>query len=127
MYANKAHQLFSLFWLTVPAPTCNAPLSSNGVITVSWSYIHTGGLPLTNLSVVYRYEEGLVMSPIDIASVEVMKAMVSNLVAGRLYTFSISAENTIGSISIDCGPIRLETGKYTTVSCMGKPSLVLNC
>ena len=116
-------------WPTVPAPTCNAIVSSNGVITVSWSYIHTGGLPLTNVSVVYRYEEGLAMSPptpVDIANTEIMTLMVPNLVAGRLYTFTISIENSNGSTSIDCGPAHHNSGKYTIVSCMGKHSRVLN-
>ena len=104
-----------IFIVAVPAPTCSAPLSSNGVITVIWSYIHTGGLPLTNVSVVYRFEQGASISPpadVDIDNVEVTTAMVSNLVTGRLYTFTITAENSIGSTSIDCGPIRHRVGEY---------------
>ena len=34
--------------LVAPALTCNASMSANDVVMVTWSYIHTGGLPLTN-------------------------------------------------------------------------------
>ena len=28
---------------TVPALACNPPVSAGGIITVTWSYLHTGG------------------------------------------------------------------------------------
>ena len=43
---------------TVPNVTCPRPVSSNGNVIASWTYVHTGGLPLTYLSVMYSYEEG---------------------------------------------------------------------
>ena len=43
--------------LLVPAVSCNPPVSSSGVVTVTWCYIHTGGLPLTNVSLVYTFIE----------------------------------------------------------------------
>ena len=58
-------------------------------------------------------------TPVDIADTEVMTLMVPNLVAGRLYTFTITIENSNGSTSIDCGPVHHNSGKYTPVSCMG--------
>ena len=67
------------------------------------------------MSVVYRFEEGASISPpadVDIDNVEVTIAMVSNLIAGRFYTFTVTAENSIGSTSIDCGPIRHHVGEY---------------
>ena len=103
-----------ILWLAVPAPTCSAPVSSNGLITVTWSYIHTGGLPLTSVSVVYRFEEGLSLSPpmeVEIANTEVTTAAVMDLVAGRLYTFTITAENSNGSSSIVCDPVRHDVGE----------------
>ena len=115
---KNCYQLFIL-WLAAPAPTCTSVHSANGVITVMWSYVHTGGLPLTSVSVVYRFEEGLAMSSptdVDIANIEVMRAMVSNLIAGRLYTFTITTENSNGSTSIDCGPVRHDVGKYNVIS-----------
>ena len=69
---------------------------------------------MTSVTVGYRFEEGLVMSPptdVDIANVEVTTAMVSNLVAGRIYTFTVTAENSNGSTSIDCGPVHHDVGK----------------
>ena len=83
-------------------------------ITITWSYIHTGGLPLTSVSVVYRFEEGLALSPpvdVEIANTVVTIATMIDLVAGRLYTFTISNENSNGSSSIDCGPIRHNLGE----------------
>ena len=88
--------------------------SAAGTITVTWSYVHTGRLPLTSVSVVYRFKEGLALSPpvdVEIANTEVMTATVMNLVAGRLYTFTIAAENSNGFSSIDCGPIRHNVGE----------------
>ena len=66
------------------------------------------------MSVVYRFEQGASISPpadVDIDNVEVTTAMVSNLVAGRLYTFTIIAENSIGSASIDCTPFHHHVGE----------------
>ena len=37
--------------------TRNASVSANSVITVTRSYIHTGGLPLTNVSVEHAFIE----------------------------------------------------------------------
>jgi hypothetical protein len=54
------------------------------------------------------------MSPpvdVDIANAEVTTASVMDLVAGRLYTFTITAENSNGSASIDCGPVRHDVGE----------------
>ena len=66
------------------------------------------------MSVVYRFEEGLALSPpvdVEIANAEVTTATVMDLVAGRLYTFTITAENSNGSTSIDCGPVRHNVGE----------------
>ena len=48
---------------------------------------------------------------VEIANTEVKIATVMDLVAGRLYTFIIAAENSNGSSSIDCGPIRHNVGE----------------
>ena len=48
---------------------------------------------------------------LDIANVDIMTATVTNLIAGRLYTFTITAENTNGSTGIDCSPVRHDVGK----------------
>ena len=73
------------------------------------------------MSVEYRFEEGASISPptdVDIDNVEVITAMVSNLIAGRFYTFTITAENSIGSTSIDCGPIHHRVGEYNMANCL---------
>lgn len=65
------------------------------------------------MSVEYRFQEGLAMSPpidVEITNAEVMVVTVLDLVAGRLYTFTITAENSNGSTSIDCGPVHHDIG-----------------
>ena len=59
------------------------------------------------------------LTDVEIANTEVMTATVPDLVAGRLYTFTITAENSNGPASIDCGPVRYDIGeglKYMTDS-----------
>ena len=93
--------------LTVPALMCSAPVSSSGVITVTWSYIHTGGLPLTNVSVSYTYVDGsTISSPIlvPVSSLDAVVATFSDLESGFAYTFNVTAQNSNGSSSILCGP-----------------------
>ena len=89
--------------IAVPALTCSAPVSSNGVFTVTWSYIHTGGLPLTNVSVFYTYDDSSPI-PVPVNNVATSSVAVSNVEAGFSYTFNITAENSIGSSSISCRP-----------------------
>ena len=90
---------------TVPNPMCNTPISSNGVITVTWSYIHTGGLPLTNVSVSYTYDEDLIISSpvlVQVSNLDATSIMIPDLVAGFEYTFNITAKNSNGSLSVLC-------------------------
>ena len=93
--------------LTVPALMCTAPVSSSGVITVTWSYIHTGGLPLTNVSVSYTFEDSSIISSaisIPISDLDTTVVTDSNLEFGFAYTFNVTAQNSNGSSSILCGP-----------------------
>ena len=73
---------------------------------VSWSYRHTGGLPLTGLSVMYRFEEKAlaVTRSVDVNLGDFMVA-VRGLLAGVEYTFTVTAENANGSSSIECQPV----------------------
>ena len=88
----------------VPAVICNAPVSSNGVITVTWSYIHTGGLPLTNLYLTYTQSiPGNGLNAVSIISVDTTSIVFPNLVTGTEYIFNVTAENSYGSSSITCG------------------------
>ena len=90
----------------VPALTCNAPVSAEGIITATWSYIHTGGLPLTNVSVFYVFTEGSAINriPTNVTNVNTSSVVIRNLITGFKYTFNITAENSNGSSSILCGP-----------------------
>ena len=88
----------------VPALTCNA--SANGVVMVTWSYIHTGGLPLTNVSMSYTFEDEFIISrpvPVSISSVDTTRITVPNLEAGFRYTFNVTSQNTVGATSALCG------------------------
>ena len=91
----------------VPDLTCSQPVSMEGVIRVSWFYIHTGGLPLTEASVEYSYTNGplLVTEPVSVNETNTTVVEVSNLVAGFSYTFIITAENSNGSSTISCRSI----------------------
>jgi hypothetical protein len=102
---------------------CDAPVSSNGVITVTWSYIHTGGLPLTNLFLTYTHlilgnstvfstnRSQLNTVSVMTRSIDSTSIVVPNLVTGAEYMFNITAENKYGSSSIVCGPTPHLIGK----------------
>ena len=108
--------------IIVPALTCNAPVSSNGVITVTWSYIHTGGLPLTDLSISYasllNHSDILIdylSNTVSISTVDATSITVPNLAAGAEYIFNITAENRIGLSSILCGPTFHKSGEIKSI------------
>ena len=89
---------------------------------VTWSYIHTGGLPLTNIHLSYSHSilgnstEKIVTNSPQLNTVSVMRVdstsvVVPSLVTGVEYTFNVTAENSYGSSSIVCGPIPHIIGK----------------
>ena len=85
---------------------------------MSWSYMHTGGLPLNSVSVSYMIEDDASVSPIPIPvttiitdDVHVTSVNVSGVSAGDKYTFNITAENDIGSFNLVCGPTTIQIGK----------------
>ena len=88
------------------------PVSQGGTITVTWSYVHTGGLPLTAVTVEYSFDQGSIThttsATVPVGSVSDEMVQVPNLVAGRMYTFTVTAENMNGSSRADC-----ETVKHT--------------
>ena len=81
-------------------------MSANGVIMVQWTYVHTGGLNITGLSAVISYvdDTSAVMEKIAISGLDTTSVNVSGLVAGFVYTFSVTAENSIGSSTVSCRP-----------------------
>ena len=87
---------------------CNASVSTSGAITVDWSYIHTGGLPLTNVSVLYMFEEGSTISDsnlVPVGGTNTTSVTLVELQPGYRYTFNITAENSNGTSNILCGVI----------------------
>ena len=91
----------------VPAfDVCNASVSTNGAITVNWSYIHTGGLPLTNISLFYMFEEGSTIGApniVPVGDINTTSVTLVELQPGYRYTFNITAENSNGTSNILCG------------------------
>ena len=88
----------------------------------SWTYIHTGGLPLTDLSVMYSYEEGASTVSRSVGvNLNDLSVTVSGLVAGEEYTFTVTAENSNGSSSTVCEPVNHIIGEY------GRSSLSHTC
>ena len=108
-----------MYTYLVPALECRATSSTNGNITVTWSYTHTGGLPLTSVSVSYsKLLEASTVSrqnPVTISNISATSVVVPNLEAGFEYVFDITAENSEGSMSISCGPILHLIGESTHV------------
>ena len=93
----------------VPAVICNAPASSNGVMTVTWSYIHTGGLPLTNLYLTYTRSipgnGSKQLNAVSNVSVDTTLMMLPNLVTGAEYMFNVTAETAMGHPASHVGPL----------------------
>ena len=91
---------------TVPEVVCPRPVSQNGLIVVAWSYVHTGGLELTSVSVMYSSQDGTsINTTLVVVQKDDVMVTVPDLVVGRQYTFTITAENMTGSSSTVCEPI----------------------
>ena len=89
------------------------PVSANGNVSVQWSFIHTGGLNLTGVSAEYSFVDGASMDtqPVPISDLNARSVNVIGLVAGFVYTFRITAENSNGSSSVFCTPAQHLVGK----------------
>ena len=104
----------TLFHLIVPAPVCDsAPVSEDGVITISWTYVHTGGLNLTQVEVQYKeptqdqFEGNETLDDPNQTSLS-----FTGLEAGSTYLFQIIAYNANGSDNVTCPPVTHEIGKF---------------
>lgn len=86
-------------------------LSRNGGILVTWSYTHTGGLPLTSLNITYTYTNGLVM--VQRVGLEKQDHTLPSLVAGQTYSVSVTAANRIGDATSQCEPVQHLIGKFS--------------
>ena len=98
-----------------PVLSCDSAISFNGTIKVTWSYIHTGGLPLTNVSVVYMFTEGSTVNlvPVNVSNIHTTSVSIHGLTTGFKYTINITARNSNGTSSIQCGPIVHAIGERT--------------
>ena len=98
----------SLF--SVPAPLCpTPPTSSGGVITVRWSYTHTGGLELTQV-IVTAYMGVLANIQLDVPNgnltdLSQMSLDIATFTAGFQYTFQVTAYNLLSSSTAQCEPV----------------------
>lgn len=95
-------------------------MSANGFMSVTWNYTHTGGLPLTSVSVSYTKQvEGLNIThptPLTVNEVESTSVVDQNLEAGFEYLFNITAMNDHDSSTILCGPTLHAYGKTSVIT-----------
>ena len=110
MVGNTDNKLLCLPIFTVPEMFCPRPESQNGVIIVSWAFVHTGGLPLTNISVTYTFQQENIHVSVP-GGISARSVTVPNLIAGEVYIFNIIAENTYGSSAVQCEGILHELGE----------------
>ena len=92
---------------------CDSATPSNGGIEIVWSFTHTGGGDLTSLEVTYIFRQGgnnkTLMGPmVDLDSTS---ATIPSLVAGFSYVPIVKAENTQGSVMVECPQVDLNVGK----------------
>lgn len=106
--------IYALF--IVPEIQCRtAPFSNNGTIEVSWFYVHTGGLNLTQVSVSYSLDSPVLrfQQPNDsqpLAGVDSTSFVAYELQAGNNYIFKIVSSNSVGHSSATCPPVIHDIG-----------------
>ena len=99
---------------SVPALNCSVEESqTTGSIVVTWSFIHTGGLPLTALSTSYSFMRGLfeVNENVAIDDINIFTTSVPDLVVGFTYAFTVTARNENGSSTASCGSLFHRVGE----------------
>ena len=96
--------LLCIISTTVSEVVCSQPVSDNGTIIVSWSYVHTGGLPLSNVSVQYTFQQGLstVTKTVSGVAINDVTVTIHDLVVGQEYTFTVTAKNMEGLFNAVC-------------------------
>ena len=108
--------LLCLSLFSVPAPVCpTPPTSSGGVITVRWSYTHTGGLGL--IQVIVTATKAILSTELEVPNGNLTDPSqtsldISTFTAGFQYIFSVTAYNEIGSNSVQCEPVRHQIGTF---------------
>ena len=106
-------------------------MSSQGVINVTWHYVHTGGLNLSRESVLYSLDTRPLrfLSPVgddqlssdgggEVGEGGVLiwgcnhsSLLLDWLAAGNSYVFKVVSSNQVGSSSVTCPPIRHDIGE----------------
>ena len=123
MNGHSVYQM-NLVWLnvslfSVPVPVCpTPPTSSNGVITVHWSYTHTGGLKLTR--VIVTATKGLLQTKLDVPNGDLTDLdqtylNIDTFIVGFSYTFTVTAYNQLGSSTTQCNPVTHRIGMCQNV------------
>ncbi len=79
-----------------------APSSENGVITVSWDYVHTGGLNLTSVQILSWSVNGHSVYSVGTDCTSNCVFSVAGLKAGFSYIFAINSSNSEGSVVVKC-------------------------
>ena len=81
-----------------------------------WLYNHTGGLPITNVSVLYSVNDSssnVNSLEITLTETDATSVNVRHLKLGFEHVFNITAKNNHGYTSILCGPVLYVTGEHT--------------
>ena len=104
---------------TVPAPVCSQPPQVvNDRLVVRWGYTHTGGEPITAVTVLFSPDT----STTKLSFSEVPGAHLDQVGeseredsiplpdAGITYKFSVRAGNSLGETEVDCPSLSLPAG-----------------
>lgn len=99
----------------VPEIRCHAaPLSREGVINITWEYVHTGGLNLSNVTLFYSLDvqplQFQLLSNVATPSEDQADVVLHQLPAGNSYVFEVISSNAVGSASAICPPVRHDIG-----------------
>ena len=105
--------LFNVHHRTVPSPVCESATGEFGFITVTWSFVHTGGRPLTSVVINYIVEEGNTGTTRNgpVAQLGTTSAIIPSLLAGFSYIPLVVATNFEGTSTVQCPRVVLSTGK----------------
>ena len=111
-----------VLFISVPELSCSVSESETyGDITVTWSFVHMGGLPLTAVLTNYTFMEGSTVSRggMTVDNLNSETARVPNLVVGITYEFTVTARNEEGSATASCGSVfhRIGNEKFDHVIC----------
>ena len=119
---------------SVPSVVCtDQPAVNNTDLVITWSYVHTGGLKLTHMSVEYRNETSAVFMTLSSymsgsgfvgttsghrVSTNENSVSLPLPFAGVEYFFRVTATNEEGLTTADCPSILLTTGIHMTWICI---------